>query len=154
MWEVWEAWSETHGDGESVEKYGKWKSTLSHTWYTDTTVWLNFIKLSLCYVIYVSQVCDLSRQGSVHENTHSTVRDWKWDPPGRGHISKHGGSGDPHTQTRHGGNHLKNTAEVGKDTTYIYTFIYIVLGNWNWCLTGAAPFTQMITLFLLAGTFL
>lgn len=29
------------------------------------------------------------------------------DPPGGEHVSKHGGSGNPHSQTWHGANHLK-----------------------------------------------
>lgn len=67
-------------------------------------------------------LCFFLWRGSVGTKTHSTASDErrvkkerqrKRDPPGRGHISKHGGSGDPHPQTRHGANHLKNTGEGG-----------------------------------------
>ena len=30
--------------------------------------------------------------------------------PGGGHVSKHGGAGNPHPQTGHGANHLTHTA--------------------------------------------
>lgn len=81
----------------------------------------------------------------------------KGDPPGRGHISKHGGSGDPHPEARHGGDHLKNERRKRESPCEDAAFhAYFTTRRLCACviLTGAAPFTQMITLFLLDGTFL